>query len=94
MNKVDIIINKIIVFMVVKLHLNDKKIHALANLLIILAIGFFELKGAIYLAAGFSGGKEVGDYFNPNSHGYFGDIVADVIGILIGVTIILIVRSF
>jgi len=40
---------------------------------------------AIALSVGLSFGKELGDYFNPNSSGYAGDLLADLIGIIFGI---------
>lgn len=38
-------------------------------------------------------GKEVGDYFNKNSHDYFGDLLADGLGILAGALIVFLLRA-
>ena len=82
MNK---LINGTIKFMVNKLGMNDKEIHALANLILFLILSVIRnTEIAIWSCFWLSVGKEVGDYFNKESSGYAGDLIADFIGIIIG----------
>ena len=92
MNK---LINGTINFMVNKLGMNDKEIHALANLILFLILsGLRNTEIAFYSCFWLSVGKEVGDYFNPNSSGYAGDFIADMVGIVAGYLIIVACRLF
>ena len=82
MNK---LINGTIKFMTVTLHMNDKHIHALANfVLFIILASLRNLEVAGWSCFWLSVGKETGDYFNPKSSGYMGDLVADFVGIILG----------
>ena len=76
-----------------KLGMNDKDIHALINIIIVVFFSFWNIGIGVFFALGLSIGKEVGDYFNPTSNGYFGDLIADFIGILIGLSLVLFIRS-
>lgn len=74
-----------------KIRSNDKLLHLLVNLTIVIVFGL--LSGIVIgvgLAVIASLSKEVYDEYRPNGSGWdWNDIVADIIGILIGIFILL-----
>lgn len=74
-----------------KLKEQDKLLHFLVNLFSTILFGL--ILGIIYgicIPILISIGKEAYDYFRPNGTGWdWNDIIADVIGILLGIFIIL-----
>lgn len=74
-----------------KIRSNDKLLHLLVNLTIVIVFGL--LSGIVIgvgLAVIASLSKEVYDEYRPNGSGWdWDDIVADIIGILLGLFIIL-----
>lgn len=71
----------------------DKLMHFSVNFLTVVIVGLFNLSLGLGLAIGLSVGKEYGDYHNPNSNGYMGDLVADSIGIVAGVATLLLIKK-
>ena len=65
----------------------DKVQHFVACFIVTLTVSFYNDWLAVGLATGLGIGKEVGDYFNPNSKFSIGDLVADGLGIGTGVLI-------
>lgn len=73
-----------------KLKNKDKLIRFIINLIVILSIGWINLPLAIGLAVGLSVGKEYGDSKAPGNKWDWYDILADAIGIVIGLLLVLI----
>lgn len=73
-----------------KLKNKDKLLHFIVNLIVVLSIGWINLPLAIGLAAGLSIGKEYGDSKAPGNKWDWYDILADAIGIVIGLLLVLI----
>lgn len=79
-------INNIISF----IKTNDKVKHVLVNFAIVLIVGLFNIKVGVALAIVASISKELYDKFRPNGTGWdWKDIVADLIGIVIGILILI-----
>ncbi len=73
--------------------MNDKELHCLANVIMILLIAFiFNLGLAIGIAFFISIVKEIWDKYIRKSYFSIGDLVADIIGITIGCLIYLLAR--
>ena len=68
----------------------DKLLHFIVNLIVVLSIGWINLPLAIGLAVGLSVGKEYGDSKAPGNKWDWYDILADAIGIVIGLLLVLI----
>lgn len=73
-----------------KLKNKDKLLHFIVNLIVVLSIGWINLPLAIGLAVGLSVGKEYGDSKAPDNKWDWYDILADAIGIVIGLLLVLI----
>lgn len=73
-----------------KLKNKDKLLHFIVNLIVVLSIGWINLPLAIGLAVGLSVGKEYGDSKAPGNKWDWYDILADAIGIVIGLLLVLI----
>lgn len=69
---------------------SDKLKHCLVNLLVMLIAGSINIWLGIGLAAGLSLGKEYGDSKAPDNKWDWYDILADTIGIVIGLILVLI----
>jgi len=63
----------------------DKVLHFWACFVACFLAGFVSPVTGIAFACGLAIGKETGDYFNPNSSGYVGDLLADAVGIIAAV---------
>lgn len=59
----------------------DKVKHFVVCFIVTLTVSFYNDCLAVGLATGLGLGKEVGDYYNPNSKFSIGDLVADGLGI-------------
>ena len=59
----------------------DKVKHFGACFIVTFSVSFYNEWLAVWLSAGLGIGKEVGDYFNPNSGFSVGDLIADGLGI-------------
>lgn len=69
---------------------NDKLKHVLVNFAIVLVVGVFNLKVGVALAIVASISKELYDKYRPNGSGWdWKDLVADLIGIVIGILILI-----
>ena len=73
-----------------KLKNKDKLLHFIVNLIVVLSIGWINLPLAIGLAVGLSVGREYGDSKAPDNKWDWYDILADAIGIVIGLLLVLI----
>mgnify|MGYP007065044234 CR=1 FL=1 len=73
-----------------KLKNKDKLLHFIVNLIVVLSIGWINLPLAIGLAVGLSVGKEYGDSKAQGNKWDWYDILADAIGIVIGLLLVLI----
>ena len=73
-----------------KLKNKDKLLHFIVNLIVVLSIGWINLPLAIGLAVGLSVGKEYGDSRAPGNKWDWYDILADAIGIVTGLLLVLI----
>ena len=69
---------------------SDKLKHCLVNLLVMLIAGSINIWLGIGLAVGLSLGKEYGDSKAPDNKWDWYDILADAIGIVIGLLLVLI----
>lgn len=67
---------------------NDKLKHLLINFVIVVLVGFFNLKIGVALAIAVSLGKILYDKFKLNSWNW-DNVIVDIIGILLGIFIIL-----
>lgn len=76
--------NKLIKFATQKLHMNDKMIHGTVTALTVIIFGLWNLTFSVGLAIGLSVGKETGDSLAKGNHWSWLDILADTIGIIIG----------
>lgn len=69
---------------------NDKLKHVLVNFAIVLVVGVFNLKVGVALAIVASISKELYDKYRPNGSGWnWKDLIADLIGIVIGILILI-----
>lgn len=69
---------------------NDKLKHVIINFAIVLVVGVFNLKVGVALAIVASISKELYDKYRPNGSGWdWKDLVADLIGIVIGILILI-----
>nr|DAX08760.1 MAG TPA: putative periplasmic lipoprotein [Bacteriophage sp.] len=69
---------------------NDKLKHVIINFAIVLIVGVFNLKVGVALAIVASISKELYDKFRSNGTGWdWKDIIADLIGIILGILIII-----
>lgn len=73
-----------------KLKNKDKLLHFIVNLVVVLSIGWINLPLAIGLAVGLSLSKEYGDSKAPGNKWDWYNILADAIGIVIGLILVLI----
>lgn len=69
---------------------SDKLKHCLANLLVMFIVGSFNIWLGLGLAIGLSVGKEYGDSLVEGNKWDWYDILADAIGLVIGLILVLI----
>ena len=67
----------------------DKFYHFIVCFIATLVVGVLSTMCGVCFALGLGIGKEVGDYFNKNSGWSWGDIIADIVGVLTGLLIVL-----
>jgi len=84
--------NKLIKFATQKLHMNDKMIHGTVTALTVIIFGLWNLTFSVGLAIGLSVGKETGDSLAIGNHWSWLDILADTIGIIIGLIVLILIK--
>lgn len=67
----------------------DKQLHFICSFIPAVVVGIFSPSLGAAFALGLGIGKEVGDAMSPHSKWSWGDIIADIVGILTGLLIVL-----
>ena len=67
----------------------DKQLHFICSFIPTVVVGIFSPFLGVAFALGLGIGKEVGDAMSPYNKWSWGDVIADIVGILTGLLIVL-----